>query len=124
MPTKVYNSSSSVTSRISLDSGAEGKELPTCLILTFHVKSCNAYEKRAIAQVNDIRYSSQEMVLKDKRMQEWWEKNFTNCELGDLRLNQRARVIGRTLSLGLGKALSEVFSGANALKRAYKFLAM
>lgn len=57
-------------------------------------------------------------------MQEWWEKNFTNCELGDLRLSQRARVMGRALSLGFGKALSEVFSGANTLKRAYEFLAM
>jgi hypothetical protein len=63
-------------------------------------------------------------VLENKRMQEWWEKNFTNCELGDVRLSQRARVIGRALSLGFGKALSEVFCGANALKRAYEFLAM
>ncbi len=57
-------------------------------------------------------------------MQELWQKNFTNCKLGDLRLRQRARVIGKALSLGFGKALSEIFSGANALKRAYEFLAM
>lgn len=55
-------------------------------------------------------------------MQEWWEKNFANCELGDLRLSQRARAIGKALSLGFGKALSEVLSGANDLKRAYEFL--
>lgn len=57
-------------------------------------------------------------------MQEWWEKNFSKCELGDLRLNQRARVIGKALSLGFGLALSEVFSGANVLKRAYEFLSI
>ena len=55
-------------------------------------------------------------------MQEWWEKNFANCELGDLRLNKRAREIGKLLSQGFGKALSEVFAGANALKRGYEFL--
>ena len=55
-------------------------------------------------------------------MQEWWEKNFANCELGDLRLNKRAREIGKLLSLGFGKALSEIFPGANALKRGYEFL--
>lgn len=55
-------------------------------------------------------------------MQKWWEKNFSNCELGDLRLNKRAHEIGQVLRQGFGKALSEVFSGANALKRAYEFL--
>lgn len=45
-------------------------------------------------------------------MQEWWEKNFAPCELGDLRLNRRAREIGQMLSLGFGKALSEVFPRA------------
>lgn len=55
-------------------------------------------------------------------MQEWWEKNFSNCKLGDLRLSKRARGIGKALSLGFGKAMSEVFSGANGLKRAYEFL--
>ncbi len=55
-------------------------------------------------------------------MQEWWEKNFANCELGDLRLNKRAREIGKLLSQGFGKALSEVFAGANTLKRGYEFL--
>lgn len=55
-------------------------------------------------------------------MQEWWEKNLASCELGDQRLNKRGREIGQLLSLGFGKALSEVFPGANALKRAYEFL--
>ena len=47
-------------------------------------------------------------------MQEWWEKNFAPCELGDQRLNKRAREIGQVLSRGFGQALSEVFPGANA----------
>jgi len=57
-------------------------------------------------------------------MQEWWEKNFAPCELGDQRLNKRAREIGQLLSLGFGQDLSEVFSEANGLKRAYEFLPM
>jgi hypothetical protein len=57
-------------------------------------------------------------------MQEWWEKNFASCELGDQRLNKRAREIGQVLSLGFGKALSEVFPTANGLKRGYEFLPM
>ena len=52
----------------------------------------------------------------------WWEKNFATLELGDRRLNQRAMSIGYALSLGFGKALSEVFSSGTALKRAYEFL--
>ena len=55
-------------------------------------------------------------------MLEWWEKNFATLELGDRRLNERAMSIGYTLSLGFGKALSEVFSSGTALKRAYEFL--
>ncbi len=55
-------------------------------------------------------------------MQEWWEKNFASFELGDLRLNKRAGEIGKLLSQGFGKALSEIFPGANALKRGYEFL--
>ncbi len=55
-------------------------------------------------------------------MPEWWEKNFANCELGDLRLNKRAREIGKLLSQGFGQALSEIFPEANALKRGYEFL--
>lgn len=55
-------------------------------------------------------------------MLNWWEKNFTDCQLGDERLNNRAYLIGKTLSQGFGKALSEIFQGANALKRAYEFL--
>jgi Transposase DNA-binding len=55
-------------------------------------------------------------------MLEWWEKNFATCRLGDLRLDKRAQAIGKVLSQGFGKALSEVFAGANELKRAYEFL--
>jgi hypothetical protein len=42
--------------------------------------------------------------------------------LGDERLNNRAFSIGKKLSEGFGKALSEVFKGGNELKRAYEFL--
>jgi hypothetical protein len=55
-------------------------------------------------------------------MLNWWEKNFASCELGDERLNNRAYVIGKALSQGFGKALSEIFTSANELKRAYEFL--
>lgn len=55
-------------------------------------------------------------------MFERWEKNFANCKLTDQRLTQRAFQIGQVISQGFGKALSEMFSGANALKRAYEFL--
>lgn len=54
-------------------------------------------------------------------MLEWWVKNFANCELGDERLNNRAFMIGKTLSEGFGKAFSEIFAGGNELKRAYEF---
>lgn len=57
-------------------------------------------------------------------MLEWWEKNFALCELGDRRLSKRALAIGKVLSQGFGKALSELFPSANALKRTYEFLAM
>ncbi|UXE64403.1 MAG: transposase [Woronichinia naegeliana WA131] len=53
-------------------------------------------------------------------MLEWWTKNFASCELGDERLNNRAFSIGKKLSEGFGKALSEVFKGGNELKRAYQ----
>jgi len=55
-------------------------------------------------------------------MQEWWEKIFASCELGDLRLNKRACEIGKLLSQGFGQALSESFPGSNALKQGYEFL--
>ena len=55
-------------------------------------------------------------------MLNWWEKNFASCELGDERLNNRAYCIGKSLSQGFGKALSEIFASANELKRAYEFL--
>lgn len=44
-------------------------------------------------------------------MLEWWTKNFASCELGDERLDNRAFSIGKKLSQGFGKALSEVFKG-------------
>jgi len=55
-------------------------------------------------------------------MLEWWTKNFASCELGDERLNNRAFSIGKKLSEGFGKGLSEVFKGGNELKRAYESL--
>lgn len=55
-------------------------------------------------------------------MLEWWEKNFATCELGDRRLNERAISIGKALSQGFGKALSEIFTEGTVLKRAYEFL--
>lgn len=57
-------------------------------------------------------------------MLDWWVKNFANCQLGDERLNNRAFSIGKALSEGFGKALSEIFKGASELKRAYEFLPM
>lgn len=56
-------------------------------------------------------------------MLDWCEKNFANCQLGDERLTNRAFAIGKALSQGFGKALSEIFRGANELKRAYEFFA-
>ncbi|MDV3002968.1 MAG: hypothetical protein N5P05_004623 (plasmid) [Chroococcopsis gigantea SAG 12.99] len=55
-------------------------------------------------------------------MLEWWVKNFASCELGDERLNNRAFRIGESLSIGFGKALSEICTSAKELKRAYEFL--
>ena len=55
-------------------------------------------------------------------MSDWWEKNFATCELGHRRLNERAMSIGKALSHGFGKALSEIFDGGTILKRAYEFL--
>jgi hypothetical protein len=56
-------------------------------------------------------------------MLNWCEKNFASCQLGDERLNNRAFAIGKALSQGFGKALSEIFKGANELKRGYEFFA-
>jgi hypothetical protein len=39
----------------------------------------------------------------------WWDKNFASCELGDERLSNRAYSIGKKISEGFGKALSEIF---------------
>lgn len=55
-------------------------------------------------------------------MLDWWEKNLATCGLGERRLNERAMSIGKAISQGFGKALSEIFNEANALKRAYEFL--
>lgn len=55
-------------------------------------------------------------------MLDWWEKNFATYDLGDRRLNERVMSIGKALSQGFGKALSEIFSGGTVLKRAYEFL--
>jgi hypothetical protein len=55
-------------------------------------------------------------------MLNWWDKNFASCELGDERLSNRAYSIGKKLSEGFGKALSEIFRSGNELKRAYEFL--
>nr|WP_322657115.1 transposase DNA-binding-containing protein [Dendronalium sp. ChiSLP03b]MDZ8203445.1 transposase DNA-binding-containing protein [Dendronalium sp. ChiSLP03b] len=55
-------------------------------------------------------------------MLDCWEKNFATLELSDRRLNERAMSIGYALSLGFGKAMSEVFNSGTVLKRAYEFL--
>ncbi|BAY26463.1 hypothetical protein NIES2100_62790 [Calothrix sp. NIES-2100] len=52
-------------------------------------------------------------------MLDWWEKNFATYDLGDRRLNVS---ISYALSLGFGKALSEIFNKGTVLKRAYEFL--
>lgn len=54
-------------------------------------------------------------------MLDCWEKNFAIISLGDRRLNEHAMSIGDALSLGFGKALSEVFSSGTVLKRAIYF---
>ena len=56
-------------------------------------------------------------------MMNWWDKNFASCELGDERLSNRAYTIGKKLSEGFGKALSEIFKSGSELKRAYEFSA-
>ena len=55
-------------------------------------------------------------------MLEWWTKNFASCQFADERLSNRAFSIGKALSQGFGKGLSEIFKGAKELKRAYEFL--
>lgn len=55
-------------------------------------------------------------------MQDSWQQCFTNCQLRDQRLTRRAGTIGKALHSGFGKALSQIFPTASALKRAYEFL--
>jgi hypothetical protein len=55
-------------------------------------------------------------------MLDWWEKNFATFELGARRLNERAMSIGYALSLGFGKALSEIFSSGTVLLSTDEFL--
>ncbi|MEH2118544.1 IS4/Tn5 family transposase DNA-binding protein [Nostoc sp.] len=55
-------------------------------------------------------------------MLDWWEKNFATSDLGDRRLNERTMSIGKALSEGFGKGVSEIFSTGKVLKRAYEFL--
>lgn len=55
-------------------------------------------------------------------MLEWWTKNFASCQLGDERLDNRAMWIGKALSQNFGRAMSEIFTSANELKRTYEFL--
>jgi hypothetical protein len=57
-------------------------------------------------------------------MMNWWDKNFASCELGDERLNNRAYSIGKKLSEGFGKGLSEICKSGSELKRAYEFSRM
>jgi hypothetical protein len=56
-----------------------------------------------------------------RKMMNWWDKNFASCELGDERLSDRAYSIGKKISQGFGKALSEIFKSGSELKRAYEF---
>ena len=55
-------------------------------------------------------------------MLEWWTKNLASCQLGDERLDNRAMWIGKALSQNFGRAMSEIFTSANELKRTYEFL--
>jgi len=50
-------------------------------------------------------------------MLNWWEKNLASCELGDERLNNRAYAIGKALSQGFGKALSEIFTHCKRVEK-------
>ncbi len=56
-------------------------------------------------------------------MLEWWEKKFCELQAGRPAIEQTSiRDWQSTLVLGKALALSEVFAGANELKRAYEFL--
>ncbi|MEW5861660.1 MAG: transposase DNA-binding-containing protein, partial [Cyanobacteriota bacterium] len=50
-------------------------------------------------------------------------RNFSQCQLGDVRLNRRALEIAKALFGQYGQPLSQVFSEKKQLKRAYEFFA-
>ncbi len=50
-------------------------------------------------------------------------ENFTDCQLGDKRLNIRALEIGKALVMGFGQALSMIFKDKKQLKRTYELFA-
>lgn len=56
-------------------------------------------------------------------MEGWGNQNFSNCQLGDRRLNKRALKIGQALGERFGSPLSIVFPEEKFLKRAYEFFA-
>lgn len=56
-------------------------------------------------------------------MEDWSQKNFANCPLGDKRLQKRAHCIGQALMDRFGLSLSMAFADSNKLKRAYEFFA-
>ena len=56
-------------------------------------------------------------------MESWGILNFSDCQLGDKRLNKRALLIGKALVMGFGQALSMLFKEEKLLERAYEFFA-
>lgn len=56
-------------------------------------------------------------------MESWGILNFSDCQLGDKRLNKRALEIGKALVMGFGQALSMIFKEEKLLDRAYEFFA-
>jgi hypothetical protein len=74
--------------------------------------------------MTQMRLKYKNEVKRGKKKMNWWDKNFASCELGDERLSNRAYSIGKRLSEGFGKALSEIFKSGNELKRAYEFSAI
>ena len=62
-------------------------------------------------------------VVRGTSMESWGNLNFTDCQLGDKRLNKRALEIGKALVMGFGQALSMIFKEEKLLERAYEFFA-